>query len=151
MLRLIRTNSDNLDFQSLVRLLDAYLRIRDGEEHAFYAQFNKIDTIKYAIVAYIDNEAVGCGAIKMYQPDTMEVKRMFVAENKRGLGIASSILTALEIWALELGFSKCVLETGKKQPEAISLYKKCGYTIISNYGQYEGVENSVCFEKLLTQ
>ena len=150
MLHLFRTNSDNLDFQSLVHLLDADLRIRDGEEHSFYAQFNKIDTIKHAIVAYLNNEAVGCGAIKMYQRDTMEVKRMFVAENNRGLGIASSILTALEIWAFELGFTTCVLETGKKQPEAIALYLKCGYTIISNYGQYEGVENSICFEKLLT-
>ena len=75
---------------------------------------------------------------------------MFVAENNRGLGIASSILTALEIWARELGFTTCVLETGKKQPEAIALYLKCGYTIISNYGQYEGVENSICFEKHLT-
>ena len=64
-------------------------------------------------------------------------------------GIATQILTELEKWATELSFKKCVLETGKKQPEAIALYIKNGYKIIPNYGQYEGVENSVCFEKLL--
>ncbi len=65
----------------------------------------------------------------------------------RGKGIASKILAELEIWATELFYEKCILETGKKQPEAIALYKKNGYNIIPNYGQYAGVENSLCFEK----
>ena len=67
--------------------------------------------------------------------------------NQRGKGIASKILTELEIWCVELGYKKCVLETGKNQPEAIALYKKNQYNIIPNFGKYEGVENSVCFEK----
>ena len=68
---------------------------------------------------------------------------------KRGEGIATIILKELEVWAAELHYEKCRLETGKKQPEAIELYKKNGYKVIPNYGQYEGVENSVCFEKSL--
>jgi putative acetyltransferase len=74
---------------------------------------------------------------------------MFVPLNKRARGIASAILAALETWCRELGIKKCILETGKNQPEAIALYKKNHYNIIPNFGKYEGVENSVCFEKEL--
>lgn len=145
----VRTNSDNNDFQKLVKELDADLAVRDGAEHAFYDQYNKIDTIKYALVAYDNTIPVGCGAIKEFASDSVEVKRMYVLPNRRGQGIASIILTALEQWAAELNYTKCVLETGKRQPEAIALYSKRGYIIIPNFGQYENVANSVCFEKLL--
>jgi putative acetyltransferase len=149
MLYLKRTNSDDPDFVALVRLLDADLAVRDGEEHAFYAQYNKIDKIKYAVLASEDGKALGCGAIKEYEPGTMEVKRMYVLPAGRNKGIATQILVELEAWARELSFERCILETGKMQPEAIGLYKKNGYQLISNYGQYAGVENSVCFEKKL--
>jgi putative acetyltransferase len=150
MISYIRTNSENESFQKLVKALDSDLKVRDGEDHAFYSQFNKIDKIKYAIVAFEDEMAIGCGAIKEYSPGTMEVKRMYVTKEKRGQGIATTILEKLEQWVLELNFEKCVLETGKRQPEAIGLYKKNGYILIPNFGQYENVENSVCFEKILT-
>jgi GNAT superfamily N-acetyltransferase len=144
---LTKTNSSNSDFISLVKLLDKELHVRDGEEHSFFAQFNKIDTIKHVIVAYENNIPVGCGAIKEYDTTTMEIKRMFVKPESRGKGIASLILSDLESWAKELGFSKCILETGLKQPEAIALYKKNNYEITPNYGQYIGIDNSVCFTK----
>ncbi len=144
-----RTNSENPDFQKLVKALDADLSERNGDQHGFYDQFNKIDNIKHAIVAYQYEIPVGCGAIKEYSGDTIEVKRMYVPPANRGKGIASHILRALETWAGELNYKKCILETGEKQPEAIRLYKKNNYRIIPNYGQYEGVSNSVCFEKTL--
>lgn len=144
-----RTNSDDLDFQTLVRLLDTDLAIRDGADHAFFAQFNKIAAIKYAVVAYDHEQPVGCGAIKEYEENTMEVKRMFVLPEKRGKGIASIVLKELENWAIELGYPKCILETGINQPEAIRLYEKNNYKRIPNYGQYAEVESSVCFEKVL--
>ena len=149
MINIIRTSSDNHVFIELVKLLDADLTIRDGDKHTFYDQFNKIDNIRYVVVAYENNKPVGCGAIKEYKPDSMEVKRMYVLPEHRKKGIASKILDELEIWASELFYSKCILETGKGQPEAIKLYKKNGYTLIPNYGQYAGVENSLCFEKKL--
>lgn len=149
MITCIRTNSSNQDFINLVAELDKDLAIRDGDEHAFYAQFNKITMIQHAIVAYDNDVAVGCGAIKQFNETTMEVKRMYVAVNQRGKGIASIILVELEKWAAELGNTKCVLETGIKQPEAIALYKKNGYKIIPSYGQYINVANSICFEKTL--
>lgn len=146
---LLRTNSDNLDFAALVKLLDADLAIRDGEDHSFYSQFNKIDKIRHVVLVYEDGKAVGCGAIKEFDLTAMEIKRMYVLPEARKGGKASSILTELEKWTRELGYQRCLLETGKKQPEAIALYKKSGYKQIGNYGQYEGIENSLCFEKRL--
>lgn len=147
MIRIIRTDSDNQDFLKLVKYLDADLAERDGNDHSFYAQFNKIDKIKHVVVAYENNKPVGCGAIKEYTPSTMEIKRMYTFPETRGKGIATRVLTELEIWATELSCEKCILETGKRQPEAIGLYKKNGYKLIPNYGQYVEIENSVCFEK----
>jgi putative acetyltransferase len=63
--------------------------------------------------------------------------------------MASKILKELENWAKELGYSRCVLETGLRQTSAVLLYQKLAYIQIPNYGQYIGVENSVCFEKCL--
>ncbi len=144
-----RTNSEDTVFLALVKELDADLAVRDGKDREFYNQYNKLDTIKQVIVANDNDKPVGCGAIKHFSADTMEVKRMFVPLELRGKGIASSVLNELEKWATELGYKKCILETGKRQPEAIALYKKNGYLRIPNYGQYIGIENSVCFIKEL--
>ncbi|MBI3169386.1 MAG: GNAT family N-acetyltransferase [Chloroflexi bacterium] len=147
MLTLLRANSENPDFIHLVRFLDADLARNNGDQDSFYAQFNKLNKIKHVVVAYEDGQAVACGAIKEYEPGVMEVKRMYTAPESRGKGIAGKILSELENWAAELNYHKCILETGKTQVAAIHLYGKCGYKTIPNYGQYTGVENSVCFEK----
>jgi putative acetyltransferase len=148
-IHIIKTDSEHKDFRELVAALDEDLAIRDGADHAFYAQFNKINKIRHAIVAYEDDIPIGCGAFKEYEPDTVEIKRMYVKPEKRGRGIAISILNELQHWAKEIGYAQCVLETGKNQPEAIELYKKSGFTIIPNYGQYANIENSICFKKIL--
>jgi putative acetyltransferase len=147
MLNLARTNSENKDFIALVKLLDADLAVKDGDDHSFYSQFNKIGRIKYVIVAYENETAVGCGAVKEFDAEAMEIKRMYVDPAYRGKGIATTILSALEKWAAELSYKKCVLETGKRQEDAVQLYLKNGYHIIDNYGQYKGIENSLCFSK----
>jgi len=149
MISYIRTNSENKDFQKLAAELDAALRILDGDEHLFYAQLNKTDMLKQAIAAYEDKIPVGCGAIRKYSEDTVEVKRMYVLPGYRGKGIASKILAELETWAEELKYKKCILETGSRQIEAISLYTKSGYKMTGNFGHYQNVKNSVCFEKPL--
>jgi len=149
LIRIERTGAENPDFIQLVKQLDTDLAEREGKEHLFYDQFNKIVEIKYVLVAYEINMPVGCGAIKKYDTDTIEIKRMYVTPQSRRKGIAGNILTALEDWAAELACKRCILETGKNQPEAIGLYLKSGYKVISNYGQYVNVENSICFEKEL--
>jgi GNAT superfamily N-acetyltransferase len=147
MIRLIRTDSVNKDFIRLIKDLDAYLAVSDGEEHSFYAQFNKLDLIKYVVLASYNEIIIACGAIKKYDQKTMEIKRMFTSSDYRGKGIAGLILIELENWAKEMGFENCILETGKRQIEAIRLYKKSGYEVITNYGQYAGMEDSICFMK----
>lgn len=148
-MNLVRTNSENDDFVYLVKQLDAYLKITDGEEHDFYNQYNNIDVLKHVIVAYIDNKPVGCGAFKEFNKNSVEIKRMFTNPDARGNGIAGTVLKALEIWAKELQYNTCILETGIRQVEAVSFYKKSKYQIIPNYGQYATMENSLCFEKEL--
>jgi putative acetyltransferase len=147
LLFLKRTDSSHPDYQALVTFLDADLKIRDGDDHAFFAQYNKSDEIRNVVVCYADDLAVGCGAFKFFSPGIVEIKRMFVRPEFRGRGIATKVLMELECWAKELHFSECVLETGIKQPEAIALYIKSGYGRIPNYGQYEHVESSVCMKK----
>ena len=149
MIRLIRTDSNNKNFQALVRDLDNDLDERYREEQSFFDQFNKIDKIKYVVMAYDQDKPVGCGALKEYAEKTMEIKRMFVTMETRGKGIASMILKELEKWGFEMGIDKCILVTGNKQPEAIQLYEKSHYHLIPNYGQYEKVDICVCFEKKL--
>lgn len=144
-----RIDSSNTDFQDLVKLLDQDLAVRDGDEHSFYHQFNSIDQFKNCVLFYISDQPVACGAFKKFDEETVEIKRMFVCPEYRGNGYASKILNELEIWAKSEGFKFGILETGLKQPEAIALYKKNGYHLIPNYGQYIGVENSVCYKKEL--
>ena len=148
-MKILRTTSENPDFQNLVKQLDAYLAIIDGDEHGFYDQYNKIDSLKNCIIIFDNDEAVACGAIKAFDEKSMEVKRMFTIPEQRGKGLASAILKELETWTKELGYDKTILETGKRQTEAVALYQRCGYRVIPNYGQYADMENSVCFEKTL--
>ena len=149
MIEIKRTSSSEIDFQHLVSELDGELSTRNGETNEFFAQYNKIDQIKNVIIATIDNKPVGCGAMKAYDSDTMEIKRMFVPIEMRGKGIAVHILKNLENWAKEVNYSKCILETGNKMLEAIRLYEKSNYKVVPNYGQYNGIEDSICFKKHL--
>lgn len=149
MLEIVQTDATNIDFQNLVQELDKDLSKVDGDLHDFYHQYNGIQSIKYAVVVYDNKVPVGCGAIKKYDDNTMEIKRMYVIDSSRNKGVATAILGVLESWSRYLGCNRCVLETGKMQVEALKLYEKFGYKVIPNYGQYEGIENSICFEKLL--
>lgn len=149
MIQLLRTNSEHPDFILLVEQLDAYLRIADGNQHEFYNQYNNIDVLKHVVLAYSDDLPVGCGAIKEFDNNSVEIKRMFTTVKSRGQGVASKILTELETWAKELNYSSCILETGKRQVEAIELYKKNNYSIINNYAPYINVENSICYKLML--
>ncbi|MBC7535839.1 MAG: GNAT family N-acetyltransferase [Ferruginibacter sp.] len=149
MISIVRTNSSNQDFRQLVQFLDKDLVVKDGDQHAFFAQFNKLDHINHVLLASMDNVAIGCGAIKEFDEQTAEVKRMFVLPAFRGRGIAGQLIQELERWAAELGYTNCILETGQKMTDAIRVYKKAGYTITGNYGQYIGVKESVCMNKIL--
>ncbi len=147
MIRIQRTTSDNPDFGKLVVELDAYLRIMDGDDHAFYAQFNKTYLLKNVVICYKNDACVGIGAYKEFEPNSAEIKRMYTVPEYRGKGIAKAILAELETWAKEENYTTAILETGFLQIDAISLYQKVGYEISENFGQYTGVDNSICMKK----
>ena len=149
MITIRRTTSDNGDFGNLVILLDAYLRVLDGEDHAFYAKYNKTSLLKNAVICYDDDKAVGIGAYKEFDSKVAEIKRMYTLPESRGKGIAKAILMELETWAKEEGYTTSILETGYLQFDAIGLYQKLGYEITDNFGQYIGVANSVCMKKII--
>ncbi|MCG2462657.1 GNAT family N-acetyltransferase [Flavobacteriaceae bacterium F89] len=146
MTTLARTNSDHPEFKKLVKFLNSDLAARDGEHHPL-SQFNVIDAIRHVVLVLENNTSIGCGAISKYDPDTMEIKRMYVSPNFRGKGIATSILYELEKWAKQLGSFKCVLFMGSNQPEAARLYKSNGYKKIKNYGKLTEIPDSQCFLK----
>jgi putative acetyltransferase len=144
-----RTNSDDEAFIKLVAELDKDLRSRYDELQNTYDQWNKVPDLDTVVVVCENNEPVGCGCFKPFDEDSVEIKRMFVAEKKRGTGIAKFILEELESWAKELAYKNTVLETGTKNYEALRFYQREGYTITENYGQYIGMETSICMKKRL--
>ena len=144
-----RTSFKDQDFTNLVKELDAFLSVKNGESDAFYSQFNGLEDLHHTIVLYLDDKAIGCGAIKQFDAHTVEVKRMYVSKSLQGKNLGLTILTELETWAKELGNTRCVLETETMLPEAIRFYEKNKYTRIPNYEPYVNALESVCFEKNL--
>ena len=149
-MEIIRTNSSSREFVDLTFQLDSELNDRYGLKQSKYNKYNKLDPIDTVFIGYFDKIPVACGCFKEIAPQTIEIKRMYVRKDYRRKGFSIKILQYLEKLGFELGYSKAKLETGKRQPEAIALYKKCGYKIIENYGPYVDFENSVCMEKLLS-
>jgi len=150
MVTIKRTSSEHKDFQELVRLLDKDLLERYGALQYYYSRFNSIQNLSTVVIAYYEGQPVGCGCFKKFDDGSVEIKRMYVSNEQRGKGIGTAILAELEQWAAELEVGSIVLETGNNQPEAAHLYQKMGYTVIPNYGQYSGMETSICMKKELS-
>ncbi len=146
-LKVVKTTSENPDFLSLIKTFDMYLWERYPELKTNYWGNNIIELNRNVVIIYLDEKPVACGCFKKYDKNTIEIKRMFVSPEVRGLGLAQRVLRELELWAQELDYSVSVLETLHKQQEAISLYQKVGYTIVDNYGPYVGLDKSVCMKK----
>jgi GNAT superfamily N-acetyltransferase len=145
-IRFDRPDSD--DGRHLIQQLDEDLRQRYPAItiHGLYPQDIADPSLTF-LVASIDGQVVGCGALRYLEPGVGEVKRMFVLPEFRGRGIARHILSALESTARERGYSTLRLETGTRQPEAIGLYRSAGYSEIPCFGEYADDLFSVCFEK----
>jgi GNAT superfamily N-acetyltransferase len=146
-IEIIKTTSENPDFVTLIAALDASLWERYPELKTNYWGNNVIELNPNVIIVYLENKAVACGCFKKYDKNTIELKRMFVSPEARGLGLAKKIIQELELWAYDLSYTASVLETLYKQKEAISLYQKVGYAIVDNYEPYVGLENSICMKK----
>jgi putative acetyltransferase len=99
------------------------------------------------LVARLDGEPVACGALRRIEPDTGEIKRMYVAPSQRGLGVGRRVLGELERHAHLLGLRRLVLETGVRQHEALALYERFGFRQIDRFGEYVNSPLSVCMAK----
>jgi putative acetyltransferase len=150
MITLKRTSADDPHFQLLVIDLDKDLWGRYPAIQQNFAPFNKIDQSACVVVAYAESLPVGCGCFRpMDEKDTIEIKRMYVKPNSRGLGIAKLILSELEKWGVDEGFTEAKLETGNNQPEALAVYSGAQYKIIPNYPPYTHIAESICMVKKL--
>jgi len=100
-------------------------------------------------VAYRGDQAVGCGAVRLLEDGSAEIKRMYVMPEERGTGVGKAILAVIEGEARRLGALRLVLETGTRQPEAIGLYRRAGFVEIPAFGEYRITPLNQCFGKSL--
>lgn len=145
------TDGTNKDFILLCQMLDEYLNeVVGGEKQKTqYVQYNTLESIHDVLIIYEEGKAIACGSFKEYEPHVAELKRVYVRkENRRG-GMGQLLLEELEKAAKAKGYSKMILETGKPLVGAISFYKKMGFEVIPNYGQYKEMKESVCMAKCL--
>jgi GNAT superfamily N-acetyltransferase len=137
--------------QSMIRALNAELSAlypEDGTPSHFRLDEDEVAPGRGVfLVAYADGEPRACGAIRLLDPRTAEVKRMYVAPDARGLGLGRRVLAELEAEARRLGARTVVLETGVRQPEAIAMYEKAGYSKIAAFGEYVEHPLSLFFGK----
>jgi GNAT superfamily N-acetyltransferase len=135
----------------LANELSLELGARYGEEGGAFVHQPAQFAVERAVflVARLDGVPVGCGALRPYTAETVEIKRMYVRPAARGQGIARAMLNALEAAARDFGYTRLLLETGTLQPEAIALYEAAGYQRTAPYGNYRDDPLTVCFDKPL--
>jgi len=146
-IKIVKTTSENSDFISLIKIFDSFLWERYPELKKDYWGNNLIEFNANVILVYLDEKPVASGCFKKYNENTVELKRMFVSPEARGLGLAQLVIKELEKEAIDQGFEVMILETLYKQKEAISLYQKTGFEIVENYEPYVGLLNSICMSK----
>ncbi|KAA0990088.1 GNAT family N-acetyltransferase [Dyadobacter aurulentus] len=149
MIGIIRTNSDNPDFKKLTDKLDDELCLIYNTKKEDFEEYNRIVDLDTVVLAYEDKKVTGCGCFKTLNDATIELKRMYVEPEFRGRGIASALVAEIEKWAMEKGYHSAFLETGNGQPQAIALYRKLGYSQVTDLMQYAVSDYSVCLQKEL--
>ncbi len=101
------------------------------------------------VVAYRAGRPVGCGGLRLLEPGTAEIKRMYAAPETRGSGVATDVIRALEAWARARGVTELRLETGDRLLAAQRFYEREGYERIPLFGPYVGSELSRCYRRQL--
>ncbi|EJL66862.1 GNAT family N-acetyltransferase [Flavobacterium sp. CF136] len=142
------TNPDDEKVLAIIEELSANLYLRFGSDGKNSFADWQYDNSKFIfVIAEIDNEIVGCGAIRPIDKNIGEVKRMY--SKFPGKRIGQTILSFLENKAKAIGYSDLVLETRVKNREAIQFYQKQEYKVIPNYGKYTDRPEAICFGKSL--
>jgi GNAT superfamily N-acetyltransferase len=143
---------DSRDAKRLIAALDAGLAQLYPPEQRFGPNLKAAhltDGRGTFLVARDGDRAVGCGAIRMNDGKTAEVKRMYVEPDQRGKGIGRAVLARLDAAARQMGAGRLVLETGVHSPEALALYRGAGFRQIDCWGEYASSPTSICMEKIL--
>lgn len=148
-MNIIRTDSEDVNFQQLIKLLDEDLHNRYGAIQSTYSEHNKVDKINHVIVVLDKDRPVACGSYKKHDASSVELKRMYVVKEYRRQGLAKLVVRELLKMAKEESYSDMLLETGIKQYEAIKLYESLGFCKVDNFSPYIGNTNSVCMKKHL--
>ena len=150
-MRYIYTDGGNSDFIELCHRLDNFLNeLVGGEENrAEYIPYNQLEDIHDVIVAYDNDVPVGSASFKKYDDECAEVKRVFVKQAYRGKGISNKLMELIENVARKQGYQYLILESGEPLVAAMALYRKIGYKVIPNYGQYKDMPGSICMKKKL--
>ena len=140
---------------AVVRALEAELQQEYVERYGG-ADESPVDPAEFAppggvfVVGFADGEPVASGGFRRHSEQVAEIKRMYVVEDRRGVGYARRLLAELEARAAAVGYRRIVLETGLRQPEAIALYESSGYQPIEGFGFYADQALSRSFAKDLT-
>jgi putative acetyltransferase len=146
-----RADITSAEARALITALNAEVRAIYPEENAnhFRLDDEEVAPGRGAFVIAYDDAPVGCGAVRVIEAGTAEVKRMYVAPAARGRGVGAAVLAALEQEARALGATRLVLETGDRLAAAVALYRRAGFTEISPFGEYAGNRHSLCLEKAI--
>lgn len=149
-MKFVYTDGENSDFIELCHALDGFLNELVGgeEKRAEYIPYNRLDDIHDVFIAY-DDIPVGIASFKKYDDECAEVKRVFIKREYRGRGISNKLMELVENTAKKQGYRYMILESGEPLVAAMALYRKLGYKVIPNYGQYVNMSDSVCMKKSL--
>jgi GNAT superfamily N-acetyltransferase len=123
----------------------------DDETAALLARDFAVDPATIVdVILVLDHsgEPVGHAALRALGDD-LEVKRVFVDPRARGRGASRALMAALERLAVSRGAERLILQTGDRQPEAITLYERIGYRAIPVFPPYVRFAGSRCFAKAL--
>ena len=103
------------------------------------------------VAAVVQGLPVGSGALRRIDPETAEIKRMYVHREHRRKGIGKTILAHLVREAKSLAYRRLVLETGFKQSASMALYESFGFRRVPAFGNYRTDPTSVCYELQLSR
>lgn len=143
---------ESADVQGLITALDAALAAIYPPEQRFGPNLRAAQVEGgqgVFLVARRSGSPIACGGIRLLDPRSAELKRMFCVAEQRGRGVGRALLTRLEDEARSLGVSRLKLETGVHQEAAIALYRRAGFEAVECWGEYRSSPTSVCFEKHL--
>ena len=143
----IITNEKDERFIELTKELDNEYFQRLGDVVKKYEEYNDLNDPHIVILALNWGKPIACASFRLFDKDTIEIKRVYVKKRYRRKGIAYKLVKQLEKLAMEENFRYSVIETGSDNEAAINLYKKLDYEIIDNFGQFEGDDLCICMRK----